>query len=132
MISESEVLDFLQAIEQGSITLTPQEDPQEVYAGDVTYSASNGWEITVFNDCNEWDYIDSIRASDGRTIGFTELGDMPGLRDALPTGEVAWMRYRIPGYLRFRCTRCGERLAEKGRTRVCTECGGTDPRAAGA
>lgn len=50
-ISEIEIMTVLHAIESGTITLTPEIDPQMVWAGDVTYCASNGWKITVFNDC---------------------------------------------------------------------------------
>ncbi len=73
LISEAEVIQFLKWIEDGTITLKADIDPQQTYAGDVTYTASNGWRITVFNDANEWDYVDSVVASDGRTLNFDEI-----------------------------------------------------------
>lgn len=53
-LSEQEIWQFLQEIEAGTITLVPATEPQAVYAGNVVYQASNGWEIWVFNDCNAW------------------------------------------------------------------------------
>jgi hypothetical protein len=64
-LSEAEVMDFLKAVENGSVSLRPEYNPQDVYAGNVPYAASNGWHITIFNDVNEWDYIDEIQTSDG-------------------------------------------------------------------
>ena len=36
----------------------------QVFAGNVTF-AIPGWLVVVFNDCNGWDYIDAVIASDG-------------------------------------------------------------------
>ncbi len=69
-ISEIEALNFLKAIEDGLISLRSVQDPQEIYAGNVSYTASNGWLITIFNDANEWDYIDQIQSEDGRILNF--------------------------------------------------------------
>jgi hypothetical protein len=99
-LAEAEVMTFLQAIERGDITLSSEEDPQMIYTGLVRYLASNGWSITVFNDCNEWDYVDTIDTTDGRTLDFD---DMPkSLKNYRPSDEVAWTRYRIPGYAQYR------------------------------
>ena len=37
-------------IEAGTVLLQATEDPGKIYAGNVTYLASNGWLITIFND----------------------------------------------------------------------------------
>jgi len=103
-------MEFLKAIEDGSITLRPEYDPQDIYAGNVPYTASNGWHITIFNDVNEWDYIDKIRTPDGRTLDFDAMEQMPLVNDYSPSDEVAWTRYGIPGYCLFRCRTCGARL----------------------
>jgi hypothetical protein len=58
--AEIELRKFLKAVEDGSVSLIPEQEPQDVYAGNVSYLGSNGWRILVFNDANEWDYIDSI------------------------------------------------------------------------
>ena len=125
-LSEQEIWQFLRGIEAGTVTLVPHAEPQAVYAGNVVYRASNGWDIWVFNDCNEWDYIEAIDTADGRSIGFDGLDAISSLADYRPSEEVAWSRYRIPGYLRFRCTQCGTDLEEKegsqDRGFLCAEC----------
>lgn len=66
-IPADELLAELQAIENGDITIKPTgRTADETYCGDVTYRASNGWTIVVFNDCNCWDYLDSAVTPDGR------------------------------------------------------------------
>jgi hypothetical protein len=108
--AEIELSQFLKAIEDGSVSLTPEQEPQDVYAGNVSYVASNGWRIVVYNDVNEWDYIESITTSDGRTFGCAALDEMPAVDAYEPSEEIAWTRYGIPGYCRFRCKACGTRL----------------------
>jgi len=129
-LSEQEIWQFLRGIEEGTITLVPQAEPQAVYAGNVVYRASNGWEIWVFNDCNEWDYIEAIDTADGRSIGFDGLDALSSLMDYQPSEEVAWSRYRIPGYLRFRCTQCGTDLEEREKSQdtgfLCAVCARSD------
>ena len=90
---------FLRQVEEGEIRLNPIIDPQDIYAGDVIYATDVGWEITIFNDCNDWDYIDSIRLPSGKRYDFDSL--LP-LRIYKPGETVAWERYGIPGYLTFR------------------------------
>jgi hypothetical protein len=63
-----EVSQFLKAVEDGSVSLTSEQEPRTFMPGNVRYIASNGWRIVVYNDANEWDYIDSIVTSDGRMI----------------------------------------------------------------
>ena len=109
-LTEDEVLAFLRSVERGEVTLDPQQEPQEIYAGNVEYHASNGWTITVFNDANEWDYIEQLCTADGRECHHEALANMPKVESYGPSSEVAWMRYRIPGYCKFRCTRCGQVL----------------------
>jgi len=75
--AEVELSQFLKAVEDGSVSLTPEQEPQDVYAGNVGYIASNGWRIVVYNDANEWDYIDSITTSDGRAFDCDALDEMP-------------------------------------------------------
>ena len=106
-LTEDEVRLFLREIEDGTIRLVPPFEPQSIYAGNVEYRASNGWWIVVFNDCNEWDYIDEIVSADGRVADNDAIDGWPGLAGYTPSDEVAWERYRIPGYLQFRCTGCG-------------------------
>jgi hypothetical protein len=116
---------FLDAIERGEVVLAPAVSPQHVFAGNVQYRASNGWSITVFNDANEWDYIDGIEATGGRMVDFGELEDMPRVRTYEPTREAAWKRYRIPGHLTFRCERCEREVRAHDDTGRVTEASGT-------
>ena len=64
---EQEILKVLNSV---GVTLTakPQhgESFSDFYCGNYTWRLSNGWRVTVFNDCDEWDYIDNIETSDGR------------------------------------------------------------------
>jgi len=131
-ITEEELLEFLRAIEEGTIALQPEECiPQDIYAGNVPYVASNGWRITIFNDCNEWDYVEHVITPDGRSLSFDEIDDlMPVARDYTPDVEVAWSRYGIPGYMRFRCTNCGADIEAKALTKaeyLCNGCRSSSP-----
>ena len=122
-ISEEEVLRFLSNIEEGTVTLHPVHEPQEIFAGNVCYKASNGWQIVIFNDANEWDYIDFIETSDGRTIDYDDLEHMPDVDKYSPSDEIAWLRYGIPGYCIFRCKRCGKELKRpKDNSFLCDKC----------
>ena len=108
-ISNTEIWEFLRAIESGSVVLTcdGEREPQEIYAANVTYNASNGWRIVVFNDANVWDYIDEIWTADGRRIVYDEIADsFPDIDSYSPSEEISWLRYRIPGIMRFRCPVC--------------------------
>ncbi len=109
-MSPGEVLGLLKEIERGEVTLTAFEDPQKVYSGEVRYRASNGLELVVFNDANEWDYLDSVWQGRARLTDFDELEGSPA-GQYQPSAEVAWRCYAIPGYLKFRCRTCGRRLA---------------------
>ena len=114
-ITEEELLEFLKAIEEGTVHLQPEECiPQDIYAGDVPYTASNGWRITIFNDCNEWDYVEGVITADGRSLDFDSIdAHMPTAREYTPDDQIAWEKYGIPGYCRFRCIRCGATLEDK-------------------
>src|SRR5262252_4731045 len=128
-IPEEELLEFLKAIEAGTILLQPEESiPQDIYAGNVPYTASNGWRITIFNDCNEWDYLDHVIAPDGRSLSFDEIDNsMSVAREYTPDTEVAWSRYGIPGYMRFRCVNCSVDIDTKDLRKaeyLCSRCRG--------
>jgi hypothetical protein len=106
-ITEQEIYNFLQEIESGSVILSPRQEPQGVYACYGKYDASNGWEITIYSDANEWDYIDEIRTGDGREIEYSSMAGMPRIDGYRPSKEMSWDAYGIPGYCKFRCTACG-------------------------
>lgn len=107
-LTVEEVRRQMEAIASGEVILTAiGEDPQDVYAGNCHYEASNGWRVVVFNDCGEWDYLDGMEAPDGRTIDFNALADARFDDRSLVSDEVAWVAYGIPGYLCWRCPKCG-------------------------
>lgn len=93
---EKRILSFLRKIEQEEIVLTPAKNPSDIYAGNVKYQASNGWEIVVFNDANTWDYIDSIQTNDGLLIDFERLDNMPKVTNYRPILKTIIDIYRIP------------------------------------
>mgnify|MGYP003395020210 CR=1 FL=1 len=63
----------LKALEEGRITAKAQVKPQDVFAGDVVYDLSNGWKMTVFNDCGDWDYVDSFELPNGEHLTYEEM-----------------------------------------------------------
>jgi len=81
-MTELLALEFLQAIEQGDITLvrlgkgTKFYDDVAFFYGNVTYLASNGWILTVFFDCGEWDYIDSLMTDTGEIMSYEDWTDL--------------------------------------------------------
>ncbi len=64
-ITADEILAVLHAIERGDVTVTK---PKEPWCGNQPIPCSNGWTITVFADCYEWDYIAYVKAPDGREV----------------------------------------------------------------
>lgn len=130
-ISETEIRELLTAIERGTVHLTPVQEPQRIYSGVVEYVADNGWRLAVFNDCNEWDYLEWIETPDGRRVDFDQLYDSSDLAEYVPSTSVAWERYNIPGYMKFRCTRCGATL-KRGNPGDLFQCGSCLLRGAGA
>lgn len=86
-----EVWKLVRDIEAGSVTLSFQKSPDEIWAGNVEYKSSNGWTVVVFDDCGEWDYFDSFVAPDGRSLEFDDMPD--DLRFYSPSEQVAKERY---------------------------------------
>ena len=76
----------MEAVCRGEATAHADPSPDDVYAGDVEFKLSNGWTVVVFNDCDEWDYIDHIVAPDGRTIDIPR--DRDGPEDANEWPEI--------------------------------------------
>jgi len=95
-LKEQDILEFLSNIQEGKIKISAIIDPKKVYSGDVVYIASNGWEITIFNDANTWDYIDNIKINNDLRVNFEELDNMILLRNYVPPIEVVNEIYKIP------------------------------------
>lgn len=108
VISHKEIWDFLLAIEGGAVTLSPHGDPQDIYSAAITYHGSNGWKIVIFNDCNQWDYIEEIVTDDGRRMDYDEIFEAyPDIDTYCPSPQISWSRYLIPADQLFHCLFCG-------------------------
>lgn len=80
-LSSEEILAVLDATNTGEVT-TREEDRAKclaTYCGNVEFLLSNGWTVTVFNDCDSFDYVDSVRAPDGRVAEYKPT--LPPFRD---------------------------------------------------
>ncbi len=99
-ISQQEIRNFLDSIANGEVHLEPLEEPF-LGSGNVPYQASNGWRLVVFNDANFWDYIQEVVTDDGRIAVYEELKSI----DYVPSEDIAWRRYLMPG-LTIRCPVC--------------------------
>lgn len=51
LVTIEEARHLFACIEDGSVVATPTKAPVDVYCGNVDYELSNGWRMTVFNDC---------------------------------------------------------------------------------
>ena len=43
---------------------------KDIHAGEVYFVCENGWKFIVFNDCDSWDYVDTIVAPDVTKLDF--------------------------------------------------------------
>jgi hypothetical protein len=71
-----EVVDVLAKIHTGEVVVVDLEavraEWERTYAGNVEIRLSNGWALHVFNDCDSWDYIDTIVGPWGVVHAFEE------------------------------------------------------------
>jgi hypothetical protein len=67
----AEVYRLLERVGQGELTprLGPGQRPWKESGWHVHFVVGD-YELWVFNDCDAWDYIDDLRAADGRTASF--------------------------------------------------------------
>lgn len=92
-LTEQKVLDVLRAVERGEVTLDPEDVAlaRAQYTGRLRFRLSNGWIVTVFNDCRKWDYLDEVETPDGRVLTYDELADaMPQLEAYKPPDPTLW------------------------------------------
>jgi hypothetical protein len=67
-MTEQEIVAMCEAVDAGelSVELEGGETWEQAYgAGNLRFRFGNGIRIVVFNDCGEWDYIDSYIEPDG-------------------------------------------------------------------
>ena len=74
MASAFRIHDLLYDINAGLIVVEPDCDPDEVWAGNVTYRTDTAWIIVVFNDCGEFDYIDHLIDPQGQRFDWDSAG----------------------------------------------------------
>jgi hypothetical protein len=86
----SQIWDLIHAIENGSVTLTPTAS-DFAYCGNIEYTASNGWRVIVFSDCEEWDYFDRFVSPTGEILDFA---GMPEDLQSYHPPDFALQRYK--------------------------------------
>jgi hypothetical protein len=107
-ITDAELLRLWGRIETGEVRLLANVEPQAA-AGNVHYRLGDGWEVVIFLDAWDFDYIDCVVAPDGRERDFNEIVDTPA--DWHPSPSVQWKQLGI-GW--WRCTVCGVRMSKRG------------------
>lgn len=68
-MNTDEILALLRRMDSGELDFwCAHRGWKEIYAGDVLFVAADGHRVVVFNDCNEWDYVDSVYAPGGTLV----------------------------------------------------------------
>ena len=72
---EARLLDVLEDIHAGKLSVVAMDEiPEDAsFCGDLVYEVSSIWKITVFNDCNSFDYIDNAVTPGGFLWDFDDL-----------------------------------------------------------
>jgi len=85
-VTREEVAQILRGIAAGDVNVEVQgETWDETFAGDVAFNLSSGHHIVIFNDCDDFDYVDSVILADGRCGDFDDWkGDVEHLNDSNP------------------------------------------------
>lgn len=91
-MTEQEIVAMCEAVDAGelSVELEGGETWAEAYARNMTFRFGNGIRLLVFNDCGEWDYIDSYIAADGTRTEVDDWGDSLLLFDWEPKHFARW------------------------------------------
>lgn len=72
MIPVDEIVAVLREAVAGKLPVRPVGPTwHDVYAGDITFWIGD-WQVEVFNDCDSFDYINSVEAPDGRRAIFED------------------------------------------------------------
>jgi hypothetical protein len=80
----------LQAIDRGEVSISVEgPDWDGAWCGPVTFKTPSGWTFVIFNDCDEWDYLETVIAPTGER--FEYLHGMPvDLGNWEPKNEDIW------------------------------------------
>ena len=99
--TDKELIAFLTGLRDGTITLSSDSEPQRVYVGNVYYQASNGWQIVVHIDCNDFEHFivfvdnDRVTDADGMSVFIHSY-----FRYCNP--DDMYRIFGIPGYMMVR------------------------------
>lgn len=68
-----ELMCILKTVADGTVKPVPMSETwNECYAGDCMFQVGN-WQITIFIDVFDWDYIDNVVTPDGRKYDYDSL-----------------------------------------------------------
>src|SRR5687767_11739975 len=73
-ITEDEVMAVIARIERGDLTVRASCE-WSVGAPSVEFDTQDGWRFVVFNDSGQWDYIECVRAPDGRWLESEDIDE---------------------------------------------------------
>jgi hypothetical protein len=80
-----EVVGLLQSVLMNTVPVVAVDASwDDVYAGNFRCIV-NGHTLTIFNDCDEFDYVDRVEMADGRTADYADFEVNPV--DAFTLGE---------------------------------------------
>jgi len=95
-IEELEIISILNKIERKEIELSPIDSSSLKFSsGKIAYTASNSWQITIFNDSGTWDYIDCIKLENGKRYNFDKLDESLLIRNYTQPAEIIKSIYLI-------------------------------------
>jgi hypothetical protein len=102
-IEDEDLHGLLLAIERGEVGLrqAPAADEFGRFTGDTEYETSNGWRLTVFIDCGEWDYLNSVTSPHGARADVDAIdAAMPDSATYRPSRECAAAAWGVnePGW----------------------------------
>ena len=91
-MTAQEVVAMCEAVDAGElpVELEGGEAWDQAYSGNMQFRFGNGIRLLVFNDCGEWDYIDSFVALDGTRTEMDPWGDALLLFDWEPKHFARW------------------------------------------
>lgn len=82
------VVGLIRAILNGDVTLQAlYKTWDDTFAGNVHFACSSGDELVVFNDCATFDYIDSVKFTDGSLADYDAIHPRTGDIDGFFTYE---------------------------------------------
>jgi hypothetical protein len=91
-VTEQDIVAMCEAVDAGelSVILEGGQTWDEAYSGNMSFLFGNGYRLVVFNDCGEWDYVDSYIAPDGTEMDVEYFGLPSLLFDWEPKHFARW------------------------------------------